>query len=87
VILVHRLKGEPIFINCDLIEMIEATPDTVVSLADGRKIVVSETPEEVVERSRRYRASVLVATEELRDDAGGHTGDLVVLHRPAENDD
>ena len=85
-ILVHRLKGEPIFINSDLIEMIEATPDTVVSLADGRKIVVTESPEEVVELSRRYRASVLVATDELREESGP-AADLVVLPRPASTED
>jgi flagellar protein FlbD len=78
VILVHRLKGEPLFINSDLIETIEATPDTVVSLADGRKIVVSEAPDEVVEAARRYRASVIVATEEMREVAG-RTADLFVL--------
>ncbi|MEM9035318.1 MAG: flagellar FlbD family protein [Actinomycetota bacterium] len=77
-ILVHRLKGEPLFVNSDLIETIEATPDTVISLADGRKIVVSEAPDEVVDAARRYRASVIVATDELRELAG-HTADLVVL--------
>lgn len=77
-ILVHRLKGEPLFINSDLIETIEATPDTVVSLADGRKIVVSEAPDEVVDAARRYRASVIVATEEMREVAG-RTADLFVL--------
>ena len=61
-ILVHRLRGEPMFLNTDLIEFIESTPDTVVTLADGRKLVVSDTPEEIVERARQYRASVLVAS-------------------------
>jgi flagellar protein FlbD len=66
VILVHRLRGEPLYLNADLIECIEATPDTVVTLADGRKYVVSEGAEEVVERARQFRAGVLVAAEELR---------------------
>ena len=70
-ILVHRLKGEPMFLNSDLIEQVEATPDTVITLADGRKIVVSESPEEVVERARLFRASVLVASDELRESSGG----------------
>lgn len=70
-ILVHRLKGEPMFLNSDLIEQVEATPDTVITLADGRKVVVSESPEEVVERSRLFRASVLVASDELREAGGG----------------
>lgn len=84
-ILVHRLKGEPLFVNSDLIDTIEATPDTVISLADGRKLVVGETPEDVVDAIRRYRASVIVATDEMREVAG-HTADLLVLPTAAESD-
>ena len=65
-ILVHRLRGEPMFINEDLIESIEATPDTVLTLVDGRKIVVADPPQMVIDRARVYRASVLAATDELR---------------------
>lgn len=65
-IIVHRLRGEPMFLNTDLIESIEATPDTVVTLVDGRKFVVAESPEEVVQRTLGFRASVLAAAEELR---------------------
>lgn len=65
-ILVHRLRGEPMFLNTDLIEFIESTPDTVITLADGRKLVVSDAPEEIVERARQYRASVIVASDELK---------------------
>jgi flagellar protein FlbD len=67
VILLHRLRGEPMYLNADLIEVVEATPDTVVTLADGRKIVVSETPAEVIDRARLFRASVLATSEELRE--------------------
>lgn len=83
-ILVHRLKGEPLFVNSDLIETIEATPDTVISLADGRKIVVAEAPDEVVDAARRYRASVIVATDELRELAD-HTAEVVVLPTAVED--
>lgn len=65
-ILVHRLRGEPLFVNADLIESIEARPDTVITLVDGRKTVVTETPQEIVERITRFRAAVLAASEELR---------------------
>lgn len=65
-IAVHRLRGEPMFLNADLVESIEATPDTVVTLVDGRRIVVADTPEEVAERIIEFRASVLVAAAELR---------------------
>ena len=76
-ILVHRLKGDPVFLNADLIEFVEARPDTVITLADGRKMVVAETPEEIIERSRLFRASVIVATDQLR--AQGEVSHLSVV--------
>lgn len=66
-ILVHRLKGEPLFVNADLIEVVEAAHDTVLALVDGRRILVAETPDEVVERVVRFRAAVLTAADELRE--------------------
>lgn len=65
-VLVHRLKGEAVFLNADMIESIEARPDTVVVMVDGRSFVLSDSPEEIVDRVRRFRASVLVAADELR---------------------
>jgi flagellar protein FlbD len=65
-IAVHRLRGEPMFLNADLIESIEATPDTVLTLVDGRRIVVADTPEEVADRIVEFRASVLVSAAEMR---------------------
>lgn len=81
-ILVHRLKGEPMFLNADLIESIEARPDTVITLVDGRKAVVAETPEEVVGRIREFRAAVLATVEELR--SGVATPSPLVLLRNDE---
>lgn len=80
-VLVHRLHGEPLFINADLIETIEAMPDTVVTLADGRRIMLSDPPEVVVERIRDFRASVLVAAEQLRN---APAGNVVMLPAPKE---
>jgi flagellar protein FlbD len=72
VILVHRLRGEPLFVNADFIESIESTPDTVVTLLDGRRLVVADPATEVVDAIRQFRASVLVAAEGLRETARGH---------------
>ena len=58
-IVLHRLKGEPLVFNHDLIESIEALPDTVITLVDGRKVMVTESPAEIVERVREFRASIL----------------------------
>lgn len=65
-ILVHRLRGEPLYVNADLIETVEATPDTVLTLLDGRQLLVDEDPEVVVGRFTSFRATLLAAAEELR---------------------
>jgi flagellar protein FlbD len=52
---VTRLNHAPIIINADLIEMIEATPDTVLTLLTGKKMMVLESPEEVVDKVLEYR--------------------------------
>lgn len=61
---VIRLRGTKITINAELIEMIEETPDTVVTLTSGKKFIVSESSREVidlvVEYKRKIHASVLM---------------------------
>lgn len=66
-IMVHRLKGEPMLLNADLITTIETNPDTVITLADGRRLVVSDLAEDIVDRVRLFRASVLAAAGEIRE--------------------
>lgn len=51
---VRRLNGKEYVINADLIETLEATPDTVISLTSGRKVVVQEDIGEVIERVKEY---------------------------------
>ena len=60
-IIVTRLGGPTFAVNPDLIERAEASPDTVVTLVDGTKYVISESLEELIERIRAYRASVIAA--------------------------
>ncbi len=52
-------SDEPFQLNPDMIVTVESTPDTVLALATGAKVVVAETPEEVAEAVRNYRAEVL----------------------------
>jgi len=52
---VTKLNGSSIVINTDLIELVEVTPDTLISLTTGRKIMVSETMEEIVRLALEYR--------------------------------
>ncbi len=61
---VTRLNDTTIVLNADLIEVIEATPDTIITLIDGTRFVVREAPDELVRRIQYYRAGLLA----LRDD-------------------
>jgi flagellar protein FlbD len=54
-----RLSGSVFVLNSDLIERVDSTPDTVISLVDGKKYVVSETLDEVVERIRAHRGEII----------------------------
>jgi len=54
-----RLNHVPLVLNSDLIEHIEVTPDTVISLTTGQKIVVLESAEEIVGRVRDFRRGIL----------------------------
>jgi uncharacterized protein YlzI (FlbEa/FlbD family) len=61
VITLNRLghSDEPFQLNPDMIVTVESTPDTVIALATGAKIVVAESPEQVAAAVRAYRAEVL----------------------------
>lgn len=54
-ITVTRFDQSELIVNADLIEFIEQTPDTVISMLTGRKVVVRETAEEVVQRVLVFR--------------------------------
>jgi flagellar protein FlbD len=54
-----RLNGHRFFVNGDLIKYSEAAPDTVLALVTGEKLIVTESPEEVMLAMLRYRAEVL----------------------------
>ncbi len=47
---VTRLDQRKVIVNSDLIKYVESTPDTILTLTTGDKLIVRETPEEVVER-------------------------------------
>ena len=53
-----RINRTPLVLNADLIEHIETTPDTVISLTNGQKFVVLETAEEVIQRVIGFRRKV-----------------------------
>ncbi len=53
-----RINHSPIILNSDLIEHVEMTPDTVISLVTGQKLMVLETADDVVELIREFKLSV-----------------------------
>jgi uncharacterized protein YlzI (FlbEa/FlbD family) len=57
-----RLNGNPLVVNSELIKYAESSPDTMLTLLNGEKIVVLESCEEVVNRTIAYRARVLNQT-------------------------
>ena len=54
-----RLNNKALFVNSDLIKFVEQSPDTVVTLITGEKIVVLEKPDQVLARILEFRRSVL----------------------------
>jgi flagellar protein FlbD len=55
---VHRLNKEEFLVNCELIEFAEETPNTVVSMVSGRKLVVSETCNELQRLIIEYKRKI-----------------------------
>lgn len=58
-ITVTHLDGSSAIVNLDLIERIERTPDTLVVLANGTKLMVRESPEELIERAVAYKRNLV----------------------------
>lgn len=54
-----RLNKAPIVINADLIEHIDVTPDTVIILTSGMKVLVLESAPQVIEKVLEFRRSIL----------------------------
>ncbi|MGB4589249.1 MAG: flagellar FlbD family protein [Clostridiaceae bacterium] len=54
----RSLSGGEFYLNNDLIVKIEALPDTVITLTDGRTIRVKDTPEEIIERIVQYKRRI-----------------------------
>ena len=51
----RKLNDTAFVLNSDLIEFIEATPDTIITLTTGKKILVKESVDEVLKRVIKYR--------------------------------
>jgi flagellar protein FlbD len=59
VISVTRTNGSKIYINAELIQTVESTPDTVITLTSNKKLLVKDTAQEIAERFIEYRRKTL----------------------------
>lgn len=53
-----RMNDTEYILNSDLIEMVEETPDTVITLTTGKKLVVKESGKEIVELVKNYKREI-----------------------------
>jgi flagellar protein FlbD len=65
-IYVTRLNHTPVVLNCDLIEHMETTPDTVISLTTGQKFMVLESAEEIIDRVVQFRHLIMNGLPQIR---------------------
>jgi flagellar protein FlbD len=80
-IVVTRLNRSRFAVNPDLVERIQATPDTTLLMVDGATFIVTETLDEVVEKIVAFRARVLATA------AAWRTNPDIVATAVTEGDD
>lgn len=71
---VTRFNHSELIVNADMIEFIEHTPDTVITMLTGRKVLVLESSEEVVRRVVAYRREAGTLLPRLE---GAHAAETV----------
>jgi len=54
-----RINHVPLVLNADLIEHVETTPDTVISMTNGQKFVVLESTDDVIRKVIEFRREIL----------------------------
>jgi flagellar protein FlbD len=78
-----RLNNKALMVNSDLIKFVEQSPDTLVTLITGEKIVVLERSEQVLARIIDFRRAVLQGLSQAWDASSSHT----LLERAARRSD
>ena len=53
-----RLNKQEYYLNSDMIETVEMTPDTVITMLNGKKFIVAETAEEIVDSIVQFRGKI-----------------------------
>ncbi len=63
---VTRLNGSPMWLNALLIELVEETPDTYITLTTGKRLIVLEKAEQVTNLIREYNKSIGTLTGTIK---------------------
>jgi flagellar protein FlbD len=63
---VSRINGKEFVVNADLVETLEATPDTVVTLTTGKKLMVKDTVDEMIKKIVDYKKEVHAGVTVIR---------------------
>jgi flagellar protein FlbD len=71
-----RLNNQSLTVNSDLIKFVEQSPDTLITLVTGEKIVVREKPEEVMARIVEFRRAVQQGLPYAWDSSAAHTSGI-----------
>ena len=68
---ITRVNGESFYVNCDLIQFIETTPDTIITLVNAKKLTVKEKPEQIIDAIVKFRCRIFpfVQEEQLKKKA------------------
>lgn len=58
-VLLTRVNGTPILLNDEFIELVEETPDTVITMKNGHRYLVKESINEIIERAVSYSRRIM----------------------------
>lgn len=58
-IIVTKINDSEIVINPELIEIMQETPDTTITLTTGRKLIVKEPVDEIIDKIKKYKKNLL----------------------------
>ena len=61
-----RLNGETYLLNQNLIEVIEQKPDTIIKLSNDKKLIVKETPTEIIDRIITFNRKIYVEKSRVK---------------------
>jgi len=87
VILLTRFhSGDRFAVNADLIERIEETPDTVITLTNGTKHVVQESIDEIAESIQMLKAARLALATRMLENPAGETSTQLHIVRDSEGE-